>query len=94
MDDEERLQEELGNQLFRADRAGLAPHLAEALIWLGRYRVLTREQADDLRIDVVMATVLEHRGLVRIDNDPDRGWSVAITDAGDRLLQGDPSDPL
>jgi hypothetical protein len=41
-----------------------------------------------------MATVLQNRGLAGIDNDQDRGWSVAITDVGDRVLQEDPSDTL
>jgi hypothetical protein len=90
-DNDSELREELGDQLFRAQMAGLPPHLAEALIWLGRNRVLTREHADALRIDVVMATVLQNRGLARIDNDQDRGWSVAITDDGDRVLHEDPS---
>jgi hypothetical protein len=42
----------------------------------------------------VMATVLQNRGLARIDNDQERGWSVAITDDGDRVLREDPSGTL
>jgi hypothetical protein len=41
-----------------------------------------------------MATVLQNRGLARIDNDQERGWSVAITDDGDRVLREDPSGTL
>jgi hypothetical protein len=91
VDDDSELREELGNQLFRAQRAGLDSLQSEALIWLGRYRVLTREQTDAMGIDLSMAKVLEIRGLARIDNDPERGWSIAITDDGDRVLREDPS---